>query len=177
MELQVLTPSPAADAPVLRPAQTADHASLVEVWRRSVEASHDFLAPGAVEEIEAEVRRALPAVAELWLVEAGGRPVAFLGCTGPHVDMLFVAPGYFRHGLGTRLLAHARALHGPLAVEVNEANAAAHAFYRARGFMLTGRSPVDSEGRPYPLLSLRQPDASAATHAGSSHMVRDRKRI
>lgn len=159
MELQVLTPSPGAEALVLRPALAADHGALMEVWRRSVEASHDFLAPGAVEEIEAEVRRALAAVEELWLVEAGGGPVAFLGCTGPHVDMLFVTPGFFRHGLGTRLLDHAWRLHGPLAVEVNEANAAAHAFYRARGFVLAGRSPVDSEGRPYPLLLLRQGDA------------------
>lgn len=177
MELQVLTPSPAAEAPVLRPALAADHAALVEVWRRSVEASHDFLAPGAVEEIEAEVRPALAAVAKLWLVEAGGRPVAFLGCTGPHVDMLFVAPEFFRQGLGTRLLHHARRRHGPLAVEVNEANAAAHAFYRARGFVVAGRSPVDSKGRPYPLLLLRQAEASAATHAGSPHMTKDRKRI
>ena len=159
MELQVLTPSGSADSLIVRPARTADHAALVELWRRSVEASHDFLAPGAVEEIEAEVRGALGAVAELWLVEAGRAPAAFLGCTGNHVDMLFVAPGYFRRGHGTRLLAHARALHGPLAVEVNEANTAAHAFYRARGFVLTGRRPVDSAGRPYPLLLLRQADA------------------
>ncbi|MDE7240952.1 MAG: GNAT family N-acetyltransferase [Desulfovibrio sp.] len=143
----------------MRPARAADHAALVDVWRRSVKASHDFLAPGAVEEIEAEVRRALAAVAEVWLVEAGGEPVAFLGCTGPHVDMLFVAPRHFRRGLGTRLLDHARRRHGPLAVEVNEGNASAQAFYRARGFVLAGRSPVDSQGRPYPLLRLRQGDA------------------
>ena len=143
----------------MRRAEAADHAALVELWRRSVEASHDFLAPGAIEEIEAEVRRALPAVSELWLVEAGRGPAAFLGCTGPHVDMLFVAPGFFRQGLGTRLLDHARRLHGPLAVEVNEANAAARAFYRARGFVVTGRNPEDSEGRPYPILLLRQGDA------------------
>ena len=144
---------------MVRPARTADHAALVELWRRSVEASHAFLAPHTVEEIEAEVRQALPAVAELWLVEAGGVPAAFLGCNGNHVEMLFVAHEFFREGLGTRLLDHARRLHGPLAVEVNEANTAAHAFYRARGFVLTGRSPVDSAGRPYPLLLLRQADA------------------
>ena len=159
MELQVLNAPSDAEAPALRPARAADHAALVELWRRSVEASHDFLAPPAVEEIEAEVRQALSAVAELWLVEVGRAPAAFLGCTGNHVEMLFVAPEFFRHGLGTRLLDHARRLHGPLAVEVNEANTAAHAFYRARGFILTGRRPVDSAGRPYPLLLLRQADA------------------
>lgn len=152
-------PSPAAETLVVRRAQAADHAALADLWRRSVEASHDFLAPGAVEEIEAEVRRALPAAGELWLAEARGLPAGFLGCTGNHVDMLFVAPEFFREGLGTLLLAHARRLHGPLAVEVNEANARATAFYLARGFAPTGRSPVDSQGRPYPLLLLRQPDA------------------
>ena len=159
MELQVLTLSPAAEAPVLRPARAADHAALVELWRRSVEASHDFLAPGALADIEAEVRGALPAVAELWLAEAGGPPAGFLGCTGPHVDMLFVAPEFFRRGVGTRLLAHARGLHGPLSVEVNESNARACALYRARGFVVTGRSPVDGAGRPYPLLFLSEAGA------------------
>ena len=172
MELQVLTPAAGAAAFVVRPAQAADHAALVDVWRRSVEASHDFLPPDAVEEIEAEVRRALPAVAELWLAEAGGVAAAFLGCTGNHVDMLFVAPEFFRRGLGTALLAHARRRHGALAVEVNEANAGACAFYRARGFMQTGRSPVDSEGRPYPLLLLRQPEPAAA--AGAAEHTRAR---
>lgn len=136
--------------------QQTDLEPLVELWRRSVAASHDFLAPGDVEAIEAEVRCALPAVPELWLAEADGRPAGFLGATGPHVDMLFVAPEFFGRGVGTALLRHARALHGPLATEVNEANHKARAFYLSRGFAPTGRSPVDSQGRPYAILQLRQ---------------------
>lgn len=159
MELQILTARPDARAFSLRPARPADHDALVALWRRSVEASHGFLAPGALGEIEAEVRRALPAARELWLAEASGAPAGFLGCTGAHVDMLFVAPEFFRQGVGTGLLDHARKLHGPLSVEVNEDNAGAAAFYRSRGFAVTGASPVDSAGRPYPILLLRQPDA------------------
>ncbi|MBD5627013.1 MAG: GNAT family N-acetyltransferase [Desulfovibrio sp.] len=157
MELQVLTPP--AVAAEIRAARAADHPALVALWRRSVEASHAFLAPGDLGDIENEVRRGLTAVPELWLAEAEGAPAGFLGCTGSHVDMLFVAPGHFRRGVGSLLLAHARRLHGPLRLSANEANAAALAFYRARGFRVTGRSPVDSEGRPYPLLHLSQAGA------------------
>ena len=178
MELQVLTGPGDAGALHVRGAGVADHALLVALWRRSVEATHAFLAPGNVDEIESEVRRALAAAPELWLAEAEGAPVGFLGCTGNHVDMLFVAPEFFRRGVGTALLAHARRLHGPLTVEVNEGNAGARAFYRARGFTRTGRSPVDSEGRPYPLLLLRQPGADAAAREpGHFPTGRDRKRL
>ncbi len=154
MELQVLTPR--AGAPAVQPARAGDYPALVALWRRSVEASHAFLAPGDVDGIEDEVRRGLKAVPELWLAEAEGAPAGFLGCTGRHVDMLFVAPEHFRRGVGSLLLGHARRLHGPLRLSVNEGNAAALAFYRARGFSVTGRSHADSEGRPYPLLHLSQ---------------------
>ncbi|MBD5418027.1 MAG: GNAT family N-acetyltransferase [Desulfovibrio sp.] len=157
MELQVLT-QPAGTTGI-RAARAGDHPALVALWRRSVEASHAFLAPGDVDGIENEVRRGLKAVPELWLAEADGAPAGFLGCAGSHVDMLFVAPERFRRGVGSLLIAHARRLHGPLSLEVNEDNTGALAFYRARGFMVTGRSPADSEGRPYPLLHLSQAGA------------------
>ena len=155
MEVQLLNP-PQGGVPRLRAAKAGDAEALVDVWRRSVVAAYDFLAPEAVEEIEGQVRREMARVPELWLAEAGGRPVGFIGCDGSHVVMLFVAPDWFRRGVGSLLIAHARRLHGPLWLEVNEGNPAGLAFYRA--FTVTGRSPVDSEGRPYPLLHLRQED-------------------
>lgn len=39
-------------------------------------------------------------------------------------------------------------------VDVNEQNTQAVGFYARAGFTVTGRSPVDDEGRPYPLLHL-----------------------
>jgi putative acetyltransferase len=38
---------------------------------------------------------------------------------------------------------------------VNEQNRSALAFYEHLGFERTGRSPVDGQGRPYPLIHLR----------------------
>lgn len=159
MEVQLLTPGTALPAVAVRPATGADFDALVTLWRRSVEATHGFLAPGDLDAIEAEVRLALPAVRELWVAWAGDEPAGFLGCTGSHVEMLFVDPRRFRRGTGSLLLAHARTRHGPLTLEVNADNDGAMAFYRAMGFSVTGRSPVDGQGRAYPLLHLRQAGA------------------
>jgi putative acetyltransferase len=40
-------------------------------------------------------------------------------------------------------------------VDVNEQNVAARGFYEACGFVVEGRSEVDDQERPYPLLHLR----------------------
>jgi len=39
--------------------------------------------------------------------------------------------------------------------DVNEQNSQAVGFYGKMGFKRTGRSPVDDQGRPYPLIHLR----------------------
>jgi putative acetyltransferase len=62
-----------------------------------------------------------------------------------------------RRGGGTLLIEHARRqLGGPLRVDVNEANLGAIGFYVANGFSITGRSAVDDEGRPFPLLHMKE---------------------
>ncbi|HKB39870.1 MAG TPA: hypothetical protein VKD72_25770, partial [Gemmataceae bacterium] len=52
-----------------------------------------------------------------------------------------------------------------LTVDVNEQNAAARGFYEACGFVVEGRSELDDQGRPYPLLHMRlaAPNPSMAT--------------
>ena len=86
------------------------------------------------------------------------RPVGFMGCNWPQIEMLFVEPEYFGLGIGKMLLEHARqralAESATLTLDVNEQNPAALAFYEHMGFVVTGRSPVDGQGRPYPLLHM-----------------------
>jgi len=55
------------------------------------------------------------------------------------------------------LVRHAQALKGELLVDVNEQNPAACRFYEACGFVVEGRSELDSTGRPFPLLHMRLP--------------------
>ena len=40
-------------------------------------------------------------------------------------------------------------------MDVNEQNSAARGFYEACGFAVEGRSELDDQGRPYPLLHMR----------------------
>ena len=81
--------------------------------------------------------------------------MGFMGMSGNKIESLFLAPEYLRRGVGRRLVRHAQALHGELTVDVNEQNAPARWFYEACGFVVEGRSELDSQGRPYPLLHLR----------------------
>jgi putative acetyltransferase len=90
------------------------------------------------------------------LCSDAGVPVGFLGLAGASVEALFLAPEFRRRGGGRMLLDHARRLKGRLTVDVNEQNPEALRFYEACGFEVVGRSEVDGEGRPFPLLHLRE---------------------
>ena len=145
----------------IRLAIGTDHDYLTLLWQRSVEATHDFLPSAEVERLFEDVRRRyLPGVESLWVAELqvasaeGGRPVGFMGCNGAQVEMLFVDPASFRCGVGTALLAHAKATHQQLALDVNEQNPQALAFYKRQGFRIVGRSAQDGQGMPYPLLHM-----------------------
>ena len=145
----------------IRLATRADHEALAHLWRRSVVATHHFLPPAEVERLFEDVRRLyLPGVEYLWVAERheaaaqGGRPVGFMGCNGPQVEMLFVDPASFRCGVGTALLAHVKVAHQQLALDVNEQNPQALAFYTRQGFRIVGRSAQDGQGMPYPLLHM-----------------------
>jgi putative acetyltransferase len=80
-----------------------------------------------------------------------------MGLSGAIIDSLFLAPELFRQGGATLPINHARRLKGPLSVDVNEQNRPALAFYLLRGFSVVSRSPVDADGRPFPLLHLSEP--------------------
>jgi len=78
------------------------------------------------------------------------------------MESLFLAPEFQGRGGGRRLVEHART-RGDLSVDVNEQNAAAVSFYKARGFVVEGRSGLDDTGRPYPLPHMRL-EAPAKSH-------------
>ncbi len=133
----------------------ADNTALVDLWERSVRATHDFLSEADIVELYPQVRDLyLPAV-EVWvLVDDDGVAQGFIGLNQAHVEMLFVEPGLRGRGIGRRLLDHARATWPRLSVDVNEQNPQACGFYRHYGFRQTGRSAIDSAGRPFPLLHM-----------------------
>jgi putative acetyltransferase len=128
---------------------------LLDLWLRSVRATHTFLTEQDIDALVPAVRKYLESSA-LWVVcRDRSKPIGFMGLTDINVDSLFIAPEYFGLGAGRALLNHARRLVGkPLRVEVNEQNPHAVKFYEANGFRIVGRSALDHAGRPFPLLQM-----------------------
>lgn len=141
---------------IIRQATHADHPLLLDIWLRSVRATHHFLQPSDIDALLPQLRDVyLPAV-ELWVaVDEQDRPLGFIGLNEQHVEMLFIEPDLRGKGIGRALLDHARGSRGELTVDVNEQNPEAVGFYLHYGFVQTGRSPLDGEGRPFPLLHMK----------------------
>lgn len=145
---------------MIRPARPADRPRLLEVWERSVRATHDFLTEQEILSLRPRVAEVLASDAPEWwvLVDEADRPVGFMGYHDDTVEALFIDPDHRGRGGGGALIAHAaRMATGPLKVDVNEQNPAARGFYEAQGFEVVGRSPTDGEGRPFPLLHMSRP--------------------
>lgn len=71
------------------------------------------------------------------------------------MEALFIDPDVRGSGIGRQLLQYGLSSHGPLTTDVNMQNSQAVGFYKRMGFVETGRSEADSQGRPYPLIHLR----------------------
>ncbi len=141
----------------IRPATAADHETLLDIWQRSVRATHTFLSEDSIRTMTPQVATYLASDGtEFWVLCDESETVrGFMGMSGNRMESLFLAPEFFRRGAGRRLVRHAQAMHGELTVDVNEQNPAARAFYEACGFVVEGRSELDDQGQPYPLLHLR----------------------
>ena len=141
----------------IRQALPDDRNVLLDIWLRSVRATHTFLTEEDIQSLLPLVRDAALVELELWvLCSDAGLPIGFLGLSRAKVEALFLAPEHRGRGGGRMLLDHARRLKGPLTVDVNEQNPEAVRFYEACGFAVVGRSELDDQGRPFPLLHLRE---------------------
>lgn len=139
---------------VIRPSRPDDGERVIEIWRGAVDAMHDFLLSKDRIAIDEMVCGFLPA-APLWLaVDANDRPIAFMSIDGGHMEALFVDPEVRGQGIGSGLVRHGLSLQPTLTTDVNEQNSQAVGFYERTGFRRTGRSPLDGQGRPYPLIHL-----------------------
>ena len=143
----------------VRPARVEDRERLLELWERSVRATHHFLEDRDVVALRPLVAEELASDALDWwvLVSATEALIGFLGFTNDTIEALFIDPDHRGQGGGKFLVAHAQSLSaGALAVDVNEQNEAALGFYKALGFSVVGRSPTDAGGRPFPMLHMKR---------------------
>ncbi len=140
----------------IRERNHGDDLTLVDIWLRSVRATHTFLTEAEIQALYPQVLNTyLPAV-RVWVCEDEvGDIVGFMGLNENKVEMLFVDANKRGVGAGRRLLNFARSLHGTLLVDVNEQNTQAHGFYKHYGFVDIGRSKFDDAGRPFPIIHMK----------------------
>lgn len=143
----------------LRRSSVADTERLFEVWKSAVDATHRFVLSADLEYYGQLVRHEyLPRAIVEVAVDAADRPLGFMGIKGSYIDALFVASDWHGRGIGRLLIESAQQRFADgLTVDVNEQNTAALGFYERMHFRVSSRSPVDSTGRPYPLLHLAWP--------------------
>jgi putative acetyltransferase len=142
----------------LREARPADVSTLVDLWHRSVRATHAFLSEDDIQLLLPRVREVLVSQQlELWMLCADPNTlIGFMGLSGNSLEAMFLDPQHLRAGHGRRLVEHARGLKGALTVDVNEQNSGARRFYEACGFTVVGRSELDGHGQHFPLLHMRE---------------------
>lgn len=139
----------------IRPSRPDDGPQVVEIWRRAVDATHHFLSPEDRSALDEIVSGFLPE-APLWLaVNSDDVPLAFMLIDNGHMEALFVDPASRGTGIGAALVRHGLAIHPRMTTDVNEQNDQAVGFYERMGFRRTGRSPLDGQGMPYPLIHLQ----------------------
>lgn len=133
----------------------AEHAILAGIWRRAVQSTHLFLTSADIDFYASRMQQAyLPAV-DLRVARMDGSVIGFAGTAESTLEMLFVDDTFRGRGVGHALLRDALNRITPLQLDVNEQNPDAVEFYLRQGFLVTGRSEVDADGRPFPLLHMK----------------------
>lgn len=144
----------------LVPFQIKYRKEILEVWERSVLATHFFLEGNDFTRIKHMLEEIDFGQFDLHcLLDPSDCVAGFIGVTDTKIEMLFLDPGVIGKGLGKTLLLFAIDQHKAEFVDVNEQNLAAVAFYKKAGFETYARSPLDDMGYPYPILHMRlRPD-------------------
>ncbi|HBP28003.1 MAG: acetyltransferase [Advenella sp.] len=133
-----------------------EHQQLIEIWESSVRATHNFLAERDLVELKPLILNQYFKAVDLSVARNGeGELLGFCGVSDGNIEMLFVAPEARGKGIGASLARHAISARGATRVDVNEQNEQALGFYEHLGFAVIGRSPLDGQGKPYPLLHMR----------------------
>lgn len=132
-----------------------DFSEVISVWEASVRASHHFLSEADIQFYKPLIfSDYLPMLNLYGIRHTSGGLAGFIGIAGCKIEMLFVHPDYFGKGVGKSLCRFAVQERRVSEVDVNEDNPGAMEFYTKMGFKVAGRSPVDSSGKPFPIMHL-----------------------
>ncbi|CAM1021971.1 TPA: acetyltransferase [Proteus mirabilis] len=138
----------------IRISRSSEAPEIIQIWKNSVDATHDFLTADDRQEIEKEVIGFFSETPVWVATNQEDRPLGFMFLHDGHLEALFIDASARGLGIGKQLISHALSLYPNLSVDVNEQNQQAVGFYQHMGFQISGRSELDNQGRAYPLLHL-----------------------
>jgi len=147
--------------PKIRRSRPDETRRIIEIWRNAVDATHEFLTPEDRQTLDDVVSHFFPKVSFWLAVDGNDDPLAFMLIENGHMEALFVDPAHRGSGIGAALVRHGLAMHPQMTTDVNEQNGQAVGFYERMGFLQTGRSAFDGQGKPYPLIHLKHAGGSA----------------
>jgi len=134
----------------------SEYPRLLEIWECSVRATHHFVIEEDIfffKNLITENR--MFEMTNIVTIRDGLNIAGFMGTTEESLDMIFVGPEYIGKGAGKMLMRYAIDELNVTRVDVNEQNVHALKFYLHFGFMAAGRSELDSNGKPYPILHMQ----------------------
>ncbi|GFN45347.1 putative N-acetyltransferase YjaB [Candidatus Regiella insecticola] len=116
-------------------AKKQDYLELIEVWEKSVQATHDFLPDKEIEQLKLLILdKYFDAVLIKCIKNIEGKIIGFSGVANHKIEMLFVAPAAQGQGIGSALCQYAIEYQEATKVDVNEQNPRAREFYEKIGF-------------------------------------------
>jgi GNAT superfamily N-acetyltransferase len=136
----------------VRRARDDDAEAIAGVYLASFRATYDFALAHSDEQVRRWIAEVLLATDEVWVATATDRSVvALLALSVDMLDQLYVAPGWTRSGIGSRLIALAK-VRRPRGLDLYtfEVNSGARRFYERHGFteVARGDGSANEEGQP-----------------------------
>ncbi len=132
----------------------ADYIEITDVWEASVRTTHTFLTEDDIQYYKPLILNEYLKAVTLFCTRDQNEITGFLGLDDDKVEMLFIRPDYRGKGVGKALLDFAITEKKARKVDVNEQNKQAVGFYEHLGFKTVKREPLDSNGKPFPILSM-----------------------
>lgn len=138
------------------PASKTDHSVLIDIWERSVRATHKFLSNNDILYFRERILEQYFDLVDLYYLhlQEYDAIAGFLGLSEGKIEMLFIDPRHFRKGYGKLLVEFAIDEKNVTKVDVNEDNPEALKFYEKVGFKVVNRLEKDSEGKDFPILQM-----------------------
>ena len=133
--------------PTIRLIEPTEIRATAKVWQDSQRAAYTWFREDQRHPFDDALRFFRESVCErcdVWVAIDQERVVGLLALEGATIDHLFVDPGHWELGIGSRLLEHAKDQHpAGLQLVTLQRNERARRFYEARGFVTTkfGVSP------------------------------------